>query len=293
VDEVNARALIAAVQERALRDDPLVLLETAVSVAGEVSGAADGVVEHYVGAARAAGLSWTLIGERLGVSKQAARQRFAHRLEASASIGDGTEAVAVSPRLSACLQAAQAAADADGSVPGTHHLLLGLLHAGDAASVLDRLGVTRDKVSQASARLLEPMTVTGEDGEERRIAGDGEAGQAITAARRLATQGGLPQVRTGHLLFCIVLDPGSSARRILNDLGIDPAQVKKELAGTAVTPVQRRHRRYGRSRGGDRVCSFCGCTGPLVPGPGVWICGGCAQTALDILHAGPRGLRTG
>jgi hypothetical protein len=37
---------------------------------------ADGLIEHYVGAARAAGLSWTLIGERLGVSKQAARQKF-------------------------------------------------------------------------------------------------------------------------------------------------------------------------------------------------------------------------
>jgi hypothetical protein len=224
--------------------------------------------------------------------------RFAHRLEASAIVGDGTEAVAVSPRLSACLQAAQAAADADGSVPGTHHLLLGLLHAGGAASVLDRLGVTRDKVSQASARLLEPMTVTGEDGEERRVAGDGEAGRAITGARRLAAQRGLPQVRTGHLLFCIALDPGSSARRILDDLGIDPAQVKKELAGTvtpvtSVTPERRRHRRYGKGRGGDRVCSFCGCTGPLVPGPGVRICGGCAQTALENLSAGPRGLRTG
>jgi hypothetical protein len=25
----------------------------------------------------------------------------------------------------------------------------------------------------------------------------------------------------------------------------------------------------------------------------VWICGNCAQTALDILHSEPRGLRTG
>jgi hypothetical protein len=58
----------------------------------------------------------------------------------------------VAPRLSACLQAAQAAADTDDSVPGTQHLLLGLLHVGGAANILDRLGVTRDKVREANNR---------------------------------------------------------------------------------------------------------------------------------------------
>jgi ATP-dependent Clp protease ATP-binding subunit ClpA len=292
MDEANAQALIAAVREQALRDDPLVLLDTAISVASDMSGAADEVIEHYVGAARAAGMSWTLIGERLGVSKQAARQRFAHRLEASGSNVDGADAVVMTPRLQACLQAGQAAADADNSVPGTQHLLLGLLHTGSAATVLDRLGVTREKVSEVTTRLLEPMTITGEDGEERRVVGDGEAGQAITGARRLAAQCGQPQVRTGHLLFCIALDPGSSARRVLTDLGIDPATVKKELAGSIAT-VPRRHRRAGKNRGGNRACSFCGCTDPVVAGPGVWICGSCAQTALEILRAAPRGLRAG
>ncbi len=77
------RVLVEIVQERASGDDPLVLLETAIAVAGEASGAADDLIEHYVGAARAANVSWTLIGERLGVSKQAARQKFAHRLQVS------------------------------------------------------------------------------------------------------------------------------------------------------------------------------------------------------------------
>lgn len=292
MDEASAQALIAAVREQALRDDPLVLLDTAISVAGDMSGAADEVIEHYVGAARAAGVSWTLIGERLGVSKQAARQRFAHRLEASGINGEGFDAVVMTTRLQACLQAGQAAADADNSVPGTQHLLSGLLHTGSAATVLDRLGVTREKVSEVSTRLLEPMTTTGEDGEERRVVGDGEAGQAISGARRLAAQRGQLQVRTGHLLFCIALDPGSSARRVLNDLGIEPAAVKKELAGS-IAPVPRRHRRAGKNRGGSRACSFCGCIDPVVAGPGVWICGGCAQTALESLRAEPRGLRAG
>jgi ATP-dependent Clp protease ATP-binding subunit ClpA len=258
--EVTAQDLAEAVRERAAGDDPLVLLQAAVVVAGEVSGAADELIEQYVGAARAAGVSWTLIGERLGVSKQAARQKFAHRLGAGDVTGAAAEAVVMTPRLAACLEAAQVAADGDDSVPGTQHLLLGLLHAGTAAAILDRLGVTREKIREASARLFEPAVIAGPGDEPRRVIGDGDAEQAVSEARRLAAARGQSQVRTGHLLFCVALDSGSSARRILNDLGIDPAQVKRELQGQ-LAPVQRRRRR-GRGIGTNRACPVCGCANP-------------------------------
>jgi ATP-dependent Clp protease ATP-binding subunit ClpA len=238
MDEVSVRSLVEAVPERAGGDDPLVLLETAVLVAGETNQAADGLVEHYVGAARAAGLSWTLIGERLGVSKQAARQKYARRLEVSDLIGEAAETLTIAPRLAACLQTAQAAADAEDSAPGTQHLLLGLLHVGGAATILDQLGVTREKVRAASARLFEPALITDGDGHERRIVGDGEADQALTAARRIAARRGHSQARTEHLLLCLATDPGSSAHRVLADLAIDVARVKKELA-ESIVPVQR------------------------------------------------------
>lgn len=291
---MDVRALVNVVQERADSDDPLVLLETAVIVAGEASRAADALVEHYVGAARAAGVSWTVIGERLGVSKQAARQKFAHRLEVSDLIGDAAEQIVMVPRLAACLQAAQAAADADDSVTGTQHLLLGLLHVGAAANILDQLGVTRDKVREAGALLFEPALIADDAGRPQRVVGDGEAEQAITQARRLAARRGQSQLRSEHLLLCLATDPGSSARRVLNDLGVDITRVKTEL-DEWIAPVQRRHRRIGKAKTTDRACSFCGCKdlGPLIAGPGVWICGNCAQTSLDILHSEPRGARTG
>lgn len=294
MEEMNVRALVEIVQDRAASDDPLVLLETAIAVAGQASEAAEELIEHYVGAARAAKVSWTLIGERLGVSKQAARQKFAHRLEVSDVIGDAADTMAMAPRLSACLQAAQAAADADDSVPGTQHLLLGLMHAGGAAGVLDRLGVTREKVRAASTRLFEATVIADQDGHEHRVVGDGEADQALTSARRLAARRGQSQVRTEHLLFCLATDPGSAAHRVLADLDVDVARVKKDLQEWTA-PVQRRHRRIGKAKGTNRACSFCGCKdlGPLVAGPGVWICGSCAQTAIEILHAEPRGLRAG
>jgi hypothetical protein len=47
--DVNIRDLADAVQERAPGDDPLVLLQTAIVVAGEASAAADELIERYVG----------------------------------------------------------------------------------------------------------------------------------------------------------------------------------------------------------------------------------------------------
>jgi hypothetical protein len=52
-------------------------------------------------------------------------------------------------------------------VPGTQHLLLGLLHVGGAATILDRLEITRDKVREANTRLFEPAVIADGDGHER------------------------------------------------------------------------------------------------------------------------------
>jgi ATP-dependent Clp protease ATP-binding subunit ClpA len=279
---LNPQTMIDVVAERADSADPLVRLGTAVTFADLAGKAADAVVDHYVAAARASDLSWTEIGERLGVSKQAARQRFSARL---GLVGDPTgEPPALAPRLLSCLEAAQAAADAEDSVPGTQHLLLGLLQVGFAANVLDRLGVTREKVRAAATRLFEPTS----GGDDPRVVGDGEADAAVSSARRFAAGRGQNLTRTEHLLFVLALDPGSAARRILNDLGVDPAQVKKEL-GDMIPPPPRQGRRSRKTRGDGRTCSFCGCADahrPMVTGPGVWICSECVALSTEILNAG-------
>jgi hypothetical protein len=181
------------------------------------------------------------------------------------------------------VQAAQEAADAEGSVAGTHHLLLGLLQVGLAANVLDRLGVTRERVAEASARLLRA-------GGGTRTVGDGEAYDNVMRARRLATSRGQHLTRTQHLLWIVATDPGSSARRILEDLGVEASRLKKELDDFIPPPPKpgRRPRKIGR-RAGVPSCSFCGCTDPhraMVHGPGVQICGECVVLAGEIIAAG-------
>ena len=49
------------------------------STARELGEVADQLITHFVNEARDAGLSWTPIGERMGVTKQAARKRFVPR----------------------------------------------------------------------------------------------------------------------------------------------------------------------------------------------------------------------
>jgi ATP-dependent Clp protease ATP-binding subunit ClpA len=285
---ISRQALIEAVAAQANSHDPLVLLETAVAVAGRAGEAADALVNHHVGAARAAGLSWTEIGQQLGISKQAARQRFTPRLEPDdAAAGASGELPALAPRLVSCLEVARAAAEADDSVPGTQHLLLGLLHVGVAANAMDRLGVTRAAVQEAGTRLLQ---ATGDSADGRRIVGDGEAETAVLTARRFAADRGQNLTRTEHLLFVLALDPGSSARRILDDLHIEPARVKKELADLIPPPPRRgrRGRRAGKPDQHGGACSFCGCTDPnraMVNGPAVRICSECITLATGILAA--------
>ncbi|MEU5991941.1 ClpX C4-type zinc finger protein [Spirillospora sp. NPDC047418] len=114
----------------------------------------------------------------------------------------------------------------------------------------------------------------------------------------MAARRGQSHVRTEHLLFALITDEGAASRRVLDDVGLDIAVIKKEL-NEVIPPVPRRPRR--RQRKGqcdprDRACSFCGCTDtgrPMVAGPGVWICNDCVTLATDILASGDRALRPG
>jgi hypothetical protein len=75
MDGMDRPALITEVGRRAA-GSPLDEIEAALAVSDELQSGADELVGHFVTQARHAGCSWTEIGQRLGVSKQAARQRF-------------------------------------------------------------------------------------------------------------------------------------------------------------------------------------------------------------------------
>lgn len=272
---VDIAVLPAAVRQRA-QDGPLERVEAALAIGAELTSGADELIGQFVGEARHAGRSWTEIGERLGVSKQAARQRFTHAL-----VTPGPER---NPRLLACLATAGREAAAEGAAEiGTHHLLLGLFEEGIAAAILDQLGVRADE-ARAAAREMFPAA--GEPAAQPPPE-SAEAREAFRRAEALARGAGCGEIATEHLLAVLALDPGSRARRVLARLGASIPAVKKELE-RHISPGTRR--RLSRKAAGA-ACSFCGKprTGELrlVAGPGVHICAECIRLCNEILASPP------
>ena len=280
MEVVNVGALMTTVRARS-PDSPLDRVEAAIAVGEELASGGDELIGRLVAEARSAGCSWTEIGTRMGVSKQAARQRFAQppAAEATGLRPDGR--LKPKDRLLACLEAAGREAAADGAAEiGTHHLLIGLFDEGVAAATLEKLGVRADAV-RAAARELFPGA-----GEASRLPPpeSAEARGAIRGAAALARRGGCGYVGTEHLLGVLALDPGSRARRILVSLEVSIPAIKKELECYISPPRQRR-----RTRGKAAVAawSFCGRSRDdslrLIAGPGVHICAECIGLCNEIL----------
>jgi ATP-dependent Clp protease ATP-binding subunit ClpA len=277
VETVSVAELADALRQQA-PGAPLDRVEAALMVSEELALCADELIGRFVEEARQAGCSWTEIGQRIGVSKQAARERF----------GDPRRRApqAWSCRLSApaggCLEAARREAAADGAAEvGTHHQLIGLFHEGVAAAVLEELGVRSDAV-RAAARELFPGGGGGLPG-GRPPQESAEAREAIRRAAMLAQRAGVDQVGTEHLLAALALHPGSRARRVLSHLGVNIAAIKKELS-CYVGPGKQRRRKRGKA---DLACSFCGKSQKqvkkLIGGPGVYICDECIDLCNEIL----------
>ena len=283
MEAVSVTELVDAVRQQA-PGSPLDRVEAALMVSEELASCADELIGQFVEEARRAGCSWTEIGQRIGVSKQAARQRFADPRRRAPQ--------AWSCRLSApcggCLEAARREAAADGAAEvGTHHQLIGVFHEGVAAAVLEELGVRADAV-RAAARELFPGG-GGRPG-ERSPQESAEASEALRRAAKLAQRAGVDQVGTEHLLAALALDPGSRARRVLSHLGVSIAAIKKELDGY-VGPGKQRRRKRGKA---DLACSFCGKSqkqvkklvaspSVYIAGPGVYICDECIDLCNEIL----------
>ena len=288
-DGMRLTDLVAAVQARAAGHDEVARLDAAIMASRETETLADQLLDHFVGRARTADLSWTVIGERLGVSKQAARTRFAERVDPLV-VDDAANdaAMELAPRLLSCLDRAGEEARATGSPEvGTHHLLIGLMEEGFAAAVLERLGVRAEALRSGSAALFGEPGPAGTAVPPR----SEQARCALEEAHRLVCRShGDAVVGTEHLLFVLATDPGGRARRVLNELGVDPSAIKRELD---LRPARRLDVRAGRRRRrtaekAECSCSFCrrprSATGPQVAGPGVNICQGCVSRARDALH---------
>ena len=287
MEGVSFEQLVAEVDRLAASADPLDRVDAAITVAETVSGHADALVDRVVAQARAAGRSWTEIGARLGVSKQAARKRFTDLTAPTAVL---PPEVTLRPRLRNCLTRAEQLAQAAGAAQvGAEHLLAGLLTDGVGGAILDKLDVTADAIATSTTRLFGLANPPADTPPPLSADAVCAIEAAAHHAQARAEDGRQVTVGTEHLLAVLVLDHGSRAHRVLVDLGVDTAAVKQELACylTLNPPRARRLRRTRRAS--TSLCSFCGTaespSRPLAHGPNVNICTVCAQRAIQSMAA--------
>jgi hypothetical protein len=183
-------------QVEALTPDgaPLDRLAAATQVADEVEELSDHLVGHFVDVARDSGASWSQIGTNLGVSKQAAQQRFVP--------GETAQEVFTNRAAVVLLKAQNMARDRGAENVTAEHIALGLTAEwpGIAGQALEALGVTAEALQSAIEASLPPVAPTSKDHRPLSTA----ARRTLELARRRGLRMGHRYVGTEHLLLGLV-----------------------------------------------------------------------------------------
>jgi Clp amino terminal domain, pathogenicity island component len=197
----------------------LARVEAAAATASELRGLGDALLDRYVQAARADGRSWAEIGAALGVTKQAAHERFvAAPLAWPQNFNEPARAVVA--------RALEEARGLGHRYLGTEHLLLALtMEPGLAASALADLGVDERAVRSSIERII-----------GRGRSGDATLGitprtkrvfeAAVKEAKRVSSQ---RCADCEHLLLALAAADGVAAE-ILSEQGAGEGAIREKLA---------------------------------------------------------------
>jgi hypothetical protein len=216
--------LIAVVNDLTPDHDEIARLRAATVVSDRLGELGDHLVGHFVNDARAHGASWRAIGDGLGVTRQAAQQRFMPPMDERTEefLGRFTD------RARHVLAVAQEDAQARGSAEvGTSQLLLGLVDdpGGLSAQTLTAMGVSPDVTRGAVAVTLGPAGEARSD----HVPFATESKQVLASALREAIRLGHNYIGTEHLLLGLVLNRDSSGAKILTTLGITRERTAETL----------------------------------------------------------------
>lgn len=234
---VSLDTLITYVKARRPSGSPLDNLSDAITVSTQLSDQADSLIGHFVDQARRSGASWSQIGASMGVTKQAAQQRFVPRgpLKGAAGFGDFSRFTA---RARSVLTAAEdLARAADVAVIGSDHLAAGLMAEPDAlaAKAIAALGVSAGQL-HAAFGLPDPAPSGTAPGGGGPAADAGVARVPFGLGAVAILQGTLRQalhlghnyVGTEHILLALVDQPDSTAAT-LDGLGVTKPAVQQQI----------------------------------------------------------------
>ena len=212
---------------KTLRPDggPLDNLADAMTVSARLDEQSDALIGHFVDQARRSGASWSQIGDGMGVSKQAAQQRFVSRWESA-------EFSRFTPRAQNVLAAASQIAVAGGAdLIDAGQLAAGLLSEPDglAARVIHAAGLSDEQVLAALG--LQAAAVRGDADpaalRQLRFTDAGRAALRYTLKAALSMSHNY--IGTEHLLLGILLADGDAAQTLIG-LGLTVELARHRLA---------------------------------------------------------------
>lgn len=223
--------LIGAINS--VQPEALGQLTDAVLAAEHLGDVADHLIGHFVDQARRSGASWTEIGRCMGVTRQAARQRFVSQQPTSPP--DPNEGFAsFTERARNVVVAAQEVARDRGHAEITSvHLFLGLLDATEsiAALVLNQQRADLDELRR-TAHAAVPADTDGEP--PALIPFTDDAREALKLAPAEAQRLGHPYVGTEHLLLALL--DAEAVSGMLGEVGVTKERTE-ELVLTILASV--------------------------------------------------------
>jgi hypothetical protein len=214
--------LITIVESQTKAGDALDRITAAEALVADLDRLGDRVIGYFVEQARAEGHSWSDIGAHLGVSRQAAQQRYTPRWS-SLTLADLAQAGALTqltPRTRDCLQQAEGhARRLRHDAIGAEHILLAILENPDTLAV-KALRETGADVDAIRTR-LEAQLVPGTADSPAAIPVSPQGRRCFGAAVSQALELGHNYIGTEHLLLGLLGDKQSAASQILTEHGAD------------------------------------------------------------------------
>ena len=207
--------------------DALQHLADAVETGGFLGDISDHLIGHFVDQARRAGASWTDIGQHMGVSKQAAQQRFVPRASEDADFPAGGRLSRFTPRSRAVVESSRALAGDRGEKEiGCEHLLIALIDQSEglAAQAILALAAPLETVRAAAESLL---GAPGKHGGKPRF-GRG-AKKTLELSLREALHLGHNYIGTEHLLLGILRNDPERAAILLQGFGMSVQETEEWL----------------------------------------------------------------
>jgi len=208
--------------------DALDRLTGAIALADHLGEVADSLIGHFVDQARRSGASWAEIGRSMGVSKQAAQQRFVAKSQAALDPSQGFSRFDDEARQ-VVVSAQEVARSAGNDQIGLGHLVLALVadDAGTAARAVVAQGLDLDVVRRTAAATL--PSAAGSVPEM--VPFDSRAREVLEQTFQVAMRRGAETVGAAHLLLAVMeVEDGTG---VLAGLGFDPARAEAELGGSA------------------------------------------------------------